>query len=639
MRKVFNIIAVLFIFSMVREILAVELDIIAVGQANFTILKNGENCLIFDCGSSIAGWQESKKFCTPHKEVIAKILSGIKALTIVISHEHDDHKNLLPPLRQLAKEKDITNITEYKGWEENDLKEKLKNALGTGIEIIPMRADFTAAATVHDKCLVLKIKTIGPNSRAILLTGDASGKACKYVKNQHSTTLTDIDVMMLSHHGSAQEEALEWVTMSAAGYKTRPLLSIISSDPNTQDHLPRYTTVETLLNNSNIAASTKQCANKGQYFCAYHHLSGYHEETRTVIQRPAIYDEDILPIFITSNAAKNNGDGIYRITVKSDGTISMKNSALNNTEQYIYVQTNSNTFDDTIYKRYMHSLFRAIRDQLMLCNEISGEISNICTTTSAKTLHDARDGFTQTPDSGTYLTSCAAVHTELQQQIICEKILAIRYQAADSIIKNVSPVCKQAVSNKSGTSTTSSSSSTPDVTWIAEVTGLFEKRLLHSTFPPQKCVQTIVLSNVAAPPFSTSTTSSSSFASISSTANDFDTKWADFLWDNGLLETDEPSYIKDLANLLLAYIEQLNSSQSLASTSSSTVSLKQSYDQASILKVLNKCCKIKKANALKKRKLEEDEEAENSLGKSLNLNESGFLDWIEIKARTVQSKT
>jgi beta-lactamase superfamily II metal-dependent hydrolase len=192
-----------------------ELKIFTVGQANFTMLVNGGNALVFDCGYGTGckkeDWvDQSEKFVETKKNMISKWLKGVNKVTIVISHNHIDHRNLLLPLKTLLSElKFSPNSFSGKksafinGWD-NSVDDLQFDSLGTDVTVNKFIAEG-AAFTIHDKCLVLKV-TVN-NQRSILLTGDASGKACETVVKDDSSVLNNIDVLMLTHHGSARENA------------------------------------------------------------------------------------------------------------------------------------------------------------------------------------------------------------------------------------------------------------------------------------------------------------------------------------------------------------------------------------------------------------------------------------------------
>jgi len=80
-----------------------SLNVFKVAQANFLIVKNETHALIFDCGTKEAGWTEKNGvyFKVDKKGLIKNLLAEVKNITILISHNHEDHKNLLIPLTNL----------------------------------------------------------------------------------------------------------------------------------------------------------------------------------------------------------------------------------------------------------------------------------------------------------------------------------------------------------------------------------------------------------------------------------------------------------------------------------------------------------------------------------------------------------
>jgi hypothetical protein len=82
-----------------------KLDVVKVGPANCTIFKSKNKALIYDCGYSTGQWIAGKQFTTAKKDLFTHIMRNIEEVGIVISHDDNDHKNLLPTLRLFLGEK------------------------------------------------------------------------------------------------------------------------------------------------------------------------------------------------------------------------------------------------------------------------------------------------------------------------------------------------------------------------------------------------------------------------------------------------------------------------------------------------------------------------------------------------------
>ena len=308
----------------------VSLEILKVSQANFLILKNQNNGLIFDCGSKKTGWviNKTQTFTDAKHEVINKLLNGITDLTIVISHNHDDHFNLLVPLTKLANgllpiKIKIKNI--IKSWEKNheEITTALAGALGKEIEITPLFATISSSLP-HDNCLVLKISANGKN---ILLTGDASGNLIKKI----SEDIKNTDVLLFSHHGSNEAQELSLIDIiSQRNLLEQPLLGIISSDVSGVSKIPKYyinykddknpgnTFLEKM---AQIAVPFVKM--KNNYFCRYHNLTFYDQTIDSQYTAPAIIMNDslkIIPVFSTGDIVKGF---FYRVIITTDGSIIM----------------------------------------------------------------------------------------------------------------------------------------------------------------------------------------------------------------------------------------------------------------------------------------------------------------------------
>ncbi len=254
MYKNFTVLVAVVFFSC-SSVFSTEVDfrVFSVGQANFTMMLNKENALVFDCGYGTgcrkSDWVDTEEFTTAKKNVLSKLLKGVSHIVAVISHKHADHYNLLESFKKLVGSLSEKLIAKGKGplklevaysWDDS-LKNLKEDSLGSEISIVPFIAkEQGPTVTIHDKCLVLKVIIKGDRERSILLTGDASGKSCEAMEKSDESLLQNIDILMLSHHGSSKENALNWFKMADSGCAAKPMLSIISSDSVGKDSIPTF---------------------------------------------------------------------------------------------------------------------------------------------------------------------------------------------------------------------------------------------------------------------------------------------------------------------------------------------------------------------------------------------------------------
>lgn len=342
------------------------------------------------------------------------MLADIKTITIVISHDHKDHKNLLDPLQAFLKEKQKTvNVCQTTNWSLQDNMQnsigntatyqdkyvadlqKLTNALGEKVAVIPILSNVKSTSRdIHDKCLALKIIDIKTGA-SILLPGDASGKLIKDmhifcnndIQKQDASFLKNIQVFLLSHHGSSNEYALDWfnaindvsvvstdnsvklqlsqqtengylektqdsdlaiqaVVQQPQQYKLEssmntPLLCIISSNANGADKIPTKDTVQqnVLLKYAPITNYVKQ----RQCFCCSHYVPAYDKDSDHIINIPAFSctTGTMVPLFSTENMQRGT-DGIYRIIIintQNGFSIAMYNNSKLEDPLYQFMQS------------------------------------------------------------------------------------------------------------------------------------------------------------------------------------------------------------------------------------------------------------------------------------------------------------
>lgn len=216
-----------------------------VGQGNCTLLAlplpdGSTQYILADCGTSSENKGESRKIDQIRKDVIAKIIKRISAvsadeeemptLDIVVSHADIDHYNLITDIIQagrgsfnvgtviLGGEEDDWNTREAKKFKTSfapsnlpivanknlaDAKAAISKTYTAGdrIELI----SHPAGDSKNDRSLLVLITC---NGKKLLLTGDIEGKGTDYIKGQSDISIK-ANVLQISHHGSNAENTNE----------------------------------------------------------------------------------------------------------------------------------------------------------------------------------------------------------------------------------------------------------------------------------------------------------------------------------------------------------------------------------------------------------------------------------------------
>lgn len=346
-RLVTNILLLLALFGDVYVLGEVtELSVLDVGQANFVILKNKEYALIFDCGAqSPSTWldQKNKTFTTAKQYLLKNILDGAKSIKVLISHNHDDHKNLKQALSKFAqdkKEKEARTIEIYESWSmtEEKISKTIANALGQQVKIEVLHGSEGNKRKPNDCCVVLKICT---NGRVILLPGDATERIIKRIEEH----VKDVDIVLFSHHGSNNDQELKLLENMKA-----PALGIISSNVKGSAKIPKF--FPDYKNYNNRGRDFLSMMDKFKFsindmdtgnFCMPHNISFYNqliEDYQTIpvcsVEKSKI---NIYPIFSTGDIGKRKF--FYKIEIKEDGKIEMTQ----NGEDVLFMKRKKKIYD------------------------------------------------------------------------------------------------------------------------------------------------------------------------------------------------------------------------------------------------------------------------------------------------------
>ncbi len=224
-----------------------------VGQANFVLLTKGCNALVVDCGvgSGYGPSQEKGVFKSKNEYYydIKKALHNVQTLGIVVTHTHVDHYGSINGFENFIKQINRERIR-LKTSNIIITQEINDNFLGDGTAITvfrPIDDDLLNPADQHQINMIFKITYAG---KSIILPGDAGGTLFAYWAHFHKEYFKKIFenavVLLLPHHGSWEGGEQLWLkAFLENGMKKQ--ISIISSDPNKDNYLPRSDYIEKIL--------------------------------------------------------------------------------------------------------------------------------------------------------------------------------------------------------------------------------------------------------------------------------------------------------------------------------------------------------------------------------------------------------
>lgn len=151
-----------------------------VGHGNFSIVSYGSNHLIIDCGAeNPSDWVEL------NSRLIESDLQGASSVKIIITHDHEDHYNLLKYLRfpdnvSILKYSELYNVSQNIFEIKTELNNFLENCLGDAVTVKPIvpneKINTTDPNTIN---LILMIEYA---QRKILFTGDANKTLLYYLR-------------------------------------------------------------------------------------------------------------------------------------------------------------------------------------------------------------------------------------------------------------------------------------------------------------------------------------------------------------------------------------------------------------------------------------------------------------------------
>lgn len=254
-----------------------------------------------------------------------------------MSHPDKDHCNLLNAVIKYLSNAGIeTSIFDIdpSSVKETELLRTQNFFERYGIYTFTLIPIFSKSHSTNDRTIILKVVICNNWNKSILFTGDATKKTYDSINaeqvilygddNNKSIIVSlchnlfaDVVCFMPAHHASATEGSLIWTENVLCNSKF-PVLTVISSDPKTKNHIPTFTTV------SNIVKMSSQnlLLRDQDLFCVGHCVDCYSEDfsfinesmndevnvnVPNVIKYPACYVTEnntvvIVPVFVTCNA-------------------------------------------------------------------------------------------------------------------------------------------------------------------------------------------------------------------------------------------------------------------------------------------------------------------------------------------------
>ena len=206
-----------------------EVHAIPIGQGDCTVIycPNGNDALLFDCGSSQANMFSA--------EYIQGFFKDIKSITVLISHGHSDHYKLIPDIFDtdiVKKIKEVRVGGPEKDYSCKKIKSWLNIVKGLGKTIVyetdnskvhkhdfcsETKIDFEIAVgdqsskNKNERGMVMKI-TCPSCKSSLLFPGDMEGPTADKFPTQYPGFLTTTHYKMAHHGASTKANSKTWLT-------------------------------------------------------------------------------------------------------------------------------------------------------------------------------------------------------------------------------------------------------------------------------------------------------------------------------------------------------------------------------------------------------------------------------------------
>jgi len=313
------------------------------------------------CGDKSSIWLKNKRFTTFTKLYLKNLLKKINNIYIIISHNHDDHSNLLNDLIKFLN-KNKTKYVIINDRKDNDFDKNIKNLKNffPGFETTLYVSKYFSK-NENRNSLVIKIKGIFENgeSYSFLLTGDADSGTLNNIikldsnKEKEETiknVFEDVIFFCIPHHGSLSEGSYKW-SEKILKYSRFPTIFLISSEPQGKDKIPKIDMIKKLIYDMANKLNKIKNENYKHYYCIPHEIKCYLGPYKESIDVKAIYSnfhflsfkEYMIPLFITTNTVSYG----YNITTNSNSLV-LKDNVINPYNKEILIPL----YEYNIYKDF-----------------------------------------------------------------------------------------------------------------------------------------------------------------------------------------------------------------------------------------------------------------------------------------------
>jgi hypothetical protein len=198
-------------------------------------------------------WNLRGAFPSLTKNLLENCFNGVTHLKIAITHNHEDHLNLLDNLLKLIRDNDSFNIPDvhvfygFKGDASDSVSNAVaffNNSLGEDVGVVPIRPlqypIVGGAHKEHQRNLIVRINYGG---RSVLLLGDADDALFQQLQhfpedNFNVGLFSDVDTVIASHHGSNGHNEIAWIDFVIQNSRERTVSCIISSSRFGIDGIP-----------------------------------------------------------------------------------------------------------------------------------------------------------------------------------------------------------------------------------------------------------------------------------------------------------------------------------------------------------------------------------------------------------------
>ena len=200
--------------KLATEQMNVIVNTIPIGQGDCNIItcNSGKNVIVFDCGSSAGNIFK----VPPHSNFIMKYFYYAEAVTVLVSHGHNDHWSYIPLIVDfLASKTKKPSLQVLTGGPDSDYNANFVNKLKAFPATKVTSYNFCDNTDIHFNFLFSDHKYGNPNQRGMLMklscstcnsnllfTGDMEGPAAEEFAKSNAAFLDSTHYKM-AHHGAS----------------------------------------------------------------------------------------------------------------------------------------------------------------------------------------------------------------------------------------------------------------------------------------------------------------------------------------------------------------------------------------------------------------------------------------------------